>query len=298
MGINTNARFYRRKYVNQIDCLIFSARRNSWKVNQKVGKVKMKMIRLATVAALTATILTGGVQAFAEEVGRGTTDNTVSFIADEDGDEDIDIIVPGPEAPEPIDPIDPIDPDQGGSGPLRLLYVPQTFDFDTQTISVSDRSYAMVAELYSVNEGQGVIPHDSFAQVVDTRGSHEGWTLSVDLSDFQSDQDTLTGAAIEFINGEVDYESNLPNSTPSTPAGGVMVNAGGDTRMILSAEDGQGAGRTSVFWGDEDLAETGMNENIRLHVPGTTSQSARAYQAQLTWTLSSIVSDNGETVGE
>ncbi|EPH91449.1 hypothetical protein D922_02700 [Enterococcus faecalis 06-MB-DW-09] len=259
----------------------------------------MKKIRLATVAVLTSTILAGGVSAFANEVvGNGTTENSVSFRArgEEDGDGEDEVVVPGPIDPEEeIDPIDPIDPEEGGKGPLRIIYVPQTFDFGEQVISVNDQSTPMIAELYSANEGQQQIALDSFAQIIDERGTHEGWTLSVGLSDFTAeDGHTISGAALEFIDPEIDYPS-VDGTVPTAPSGISTVNAGGAGVNLLTANEGQGAGRTSVLWGDENITETGINENIRLFIPGASSQNADSYEAQLTWTLSSTVAANGET---
>ncbi|KPG68523.1 WxL domain-containing protein [Enterococcus sp. RIT-PI-f] len=252
----------------------------------------MKMIRLATVAALTTTIFAGGLNAFAEEVGFGITDNTVSFEASDAEDEDIDVEIPGgPEVPEEIDPVDPIDPEQGGNGPLRILYVPETFDFNTNTISVNDQWYDMAAEQYAANGGTSTVPYASFAQIIDTRGTHEGWVLSVNVSDFSNAAgDVLSGAALAFDGGIVEYESHLENSTPS--AHDVELAAGGAAQNILSADDGQGAGRSSVYW----MNDGEENPHIRLFVPGATSQSATEYNAELTWILSSTVAASGETV--
>lgn len=271
----------------------------------KRRRLMMKTIRLATVALLSGTILAGGISAFAEEIaGSGTTDNSVSFRArgEEDEGEEDEIIIPGPIDPvDPeveVDPIDPIDPEEGGKGPLRLIHVPQSFNFGEQVISVNDQSTPMAAEYYSINGGEGSIALDSFAQLVDERGNQAGWNLSVGLSEFSTREgDTIAGAALELIDPQVDFPS-VDGTAPTATSGTSTVNAGGAGVNLLVASEGQGAGRTSILWGDEDITETGINENIRLFIPGTTSQNADSYQAQLTWTLSSTVGDEGQTTPE
>ncbi|NMP59398.1 WxL domain-containing protein, partial [Enterococcus mundtii] len=52
----------------------------------------MKFIRLATIAALTATIFVGGITAFADEVRNVTTDGTIEFTPNED--EDLVVVPP------------------------------------------------------------------------------------------------------------------------------------------------------------------------------------------------------------
>ncbi len=58
----------------------------------------MKMIRLATIAALTTTILAGGASAFADEVRGVDTDGQVIFVPN---DEDKTVVEPTePEGPD------------------------------------------------------------------------------------------------------------------------------------------------------------------------------------------------------
>lgn len=266
----------------------------------------MKSIRLVTAAALTATILAGGVtNVFAAELRGAETDNTVTFTANEE--EEIEV---NPPVPEP--PIDPIDPPPGVTGPLTLSYVSPTFDFGQQAITTQDRDYAMIAEMQT-SAGEPV-PYVSFAQVIDTRGTHEGWTLSVDLTDFESSansDNTLTGAQIEFVAPWVAYEGADTDRTPSAATNdgdSLFLNVGQNDVVVMSANDGQGAGRSSIVWGDQtdlnDQAQTNeededvLNHAIRLHVPGSTSPDAAQYNATMTWSLSSVADGNGETIPE
>jgi len=61
------------------------------------------------------------------------------------------------------------------------------------------------------------VPHDtpyvSFAQVQDTRGSHEGWSLGISLSDFVSQEsgNVLAGAQIEFADPSIVYNNGEGN---------------------------------------------------------------------------------------
>ncbi|MBV6372590.1 hypothetical protein IGJ74_000821 [Enterococcus sp. AZ009] len=265
----------------------------------------MKSIRLVTAAVLTATILAGGVtNVFAAENRGAETDNTVTFTPNEE-----EVVINPPVIEPEIDPIDPVPP--GQTGPLTLAYVSPTFDFGEQAITTQDRAYSMIAEEQTA-DGEPV-PYVSFAQVVDTRGKHEGWTLSVDLTDFVSatSNDSLLGAQIEFVAPWVAYEGTDTDRTPSAATNNgesLFLNVGQDDVVVMSANDGQGAGRSSLVWGDQtDLnnqAESNaddedvLNHGIRLHVPGSANPDAARYAATMTWSLSSVADNEGETTPE
>lgn len=263
----------------------------------------MKMIRLATIAALTTTILAGGASAFADEVRGVDTDGQVIFVPN---DEDETVVEPTePEGPDvEIPPVGP----EGQTGPLTIAYAP-TMDFGTQVISNKDMSYNMVAEMQQLAGTEGAenkVPYVSFAQVQDTRGNNAGWDLSVTLSAFESgtQNNELRGAQIEFVSPRLQYNGNNEDNAPAIHEAGLMLDASGDKQDVLNAAEGRGAGTSSVVWGDQaaldaqlaEGAEVIENEAIKLHVPGATAKDAAIYEATLTWNLTAGVDAAGETI--
>lgn len=268
----------------------------------------MKLIRLATVAALSTTILAGGVSAFAEEARNVTTDGEATFRAydpEEDGDEGETEVV------------NPVDPEEGGpdviitpeipgsTGPLTIAKAAH-MNFGEQIISNQDQTYSMLAEWQPLTDGSGEVPYVSFAQVQDTRGTNAGWDLQVSMTEFTSStqNNVLKGAQITFNNPTVKYVGDEAN-TPSIHADGAELIPGSGSLAVMTATDGQGAGTSSVRWGNqEDLNaqfaedENGVitNDAIQLFIPGSTTKDATTYNSTLSWELTTTPgSDAGET---
>lgn len=263
----------------------------------------MKFLRLATIAALTTTAFAGGITAFAEEAREVTTDGQVEFIPNDS--EDTIVIPPGPGEPDVT--IPPVPP--GSTGPLTIAYAP-TLDFGQQVISNQDQAYNLVAEMQQLTGTEGdenKVPFISFAQVQDTRGTNAGWDLRVTLSDFTAEDtqnDTLTGSRIEFLSPQVQYLGNNQDNAPEVHNNGMMLEAGGDAQSVLSAAERQGAGTSSVVWGNQadlnaqfadDEIEVVENKMIKLHVPGATVKDAAMYTATLDWELNDVPGATGET---
>lgn len=258
----------------------------------------MKFVRLATIAVLTTTILGVGTSAaFAKEANEVTTEGQVQFRSSGAGDGELEVINPetGPDAPDvEIDPIVP-----GTTGPLSIVMAPK-MDFGTQVISNQDQVYNMVAEMANLADGTGKVPYVSFAQVQDLRGTNAGWKLHVSLSDFESESQNniLTGAEIEFVNSRIQYEGINAENAPESHSAGLKLIPGGEARPVMTANQGKGAGASSVVWGnqqalnqqfssenfdpEEDIIE---NDAIQLSVPGSTAKDATTYTATLTWEL-------------
>ena len=260
----------------------------------------MKFIRLATIAALSTTILAGGAaSAFAQEVRDVPTDGQVEFRPAGEDDGELEIINPDPEADVEIEPEVP-----GTTGPLSILKA-ATMNFGTQVISNQDQTYNMVAEMQQkagTTGDENKVPYVSFAQVHDVRGSNEGWDLKVSLSDFESQtqNNILTGAEIILVGSRIQYEGSNESNAPSAHADNLKLIPTGDAQSVMTAEEGKGAGVSSVVWGNqaelneafaaEDFdPETDVVENgaIRLFVPGSTAKDATTYKATLTWDLTS-----------
>ncbi|OTO94147.1 WxL domain-containing protein [Enterococcus sp. DIV0385] len=265
----------------------------------------MKFIRLTTVAALSATIFAGGIQAFADEptetektneVRKTTTDGQITFTP---GNDDT-IVDPGPDGPDvTIPPV--VDPDGQNKGPLTIAIVP-TMNFGSQIISTTDENYNMVAErqqLTGTTGDENKVPYVSMAQVQDTRGTNEGWELSVSLTEFQATKETqnavLKGAKITLLDPALLYSIDDVEQRPETHASGLELLPSEAAVPVMTAAAQKGAGTSSVVWGDHEAIEKQVaagadvveNDAIKLFVPGTTAKDAVTYQSTLTWELTS-----------
>lgn len=258
----------------------------------------MKLIRLATITALSTTILAGGSSAvFADEVRKVTTEGQVEFRPAGEEDGELEVIPPetGPEAPDvEIAPEVP-----GTTGPLSIMKA-ATMNFGTQIISNQDQTYNMVAEMQKlanpVTDGPTHVPYTSFAQVQDVRGSNDGWDLKLSLSAFESEtlNKTLTGAEIELVGSRIQYEGSNAANAPAAHAAGLKLIPNGAAQSVMTAEKGKGAGASSVVWGNQaelnaqfldPTKEVVENNAIRLSIPGSTAKDATTYKSTLTWEL-------------
>lgn len=261
----------------------------------------MKLIQLATVAALTSTFLAGGsTLVSAEEVRDVTTEGSIQFTAPTDEDGELEVV-------PPLDPDDEDTPDveldpevDGTTGPLSIMQA-ATMNFGSQVISNQDSTYNMVAEmrqLVGTTGDENKVPYVSFAQVQDLRGTNEGWNLHVSLTDFTSgtQNNVLTGAEIEFVEGSISYETNNAQNTPSGHQNGLKLRPNAGSVPLMTADTGQGAGAASIVWGnqrdlnqqlaDEEI-EVVENDAIRLFIPGSTAKDAATYTSTLSWELTS-----------
>lgn len=272
----------------------------------------MKLIRFATLTALSTALLSASVQAFAEEeettptpsseVSRVITDGEVSFTAtDEDGEGEDTVVNPPVDEPDvTIPPV--VGPDGENKGPLTIAYVP-TMNFGSQVISNQDQTYSMIAELQKTAEDD-LVPYVSFAEVQDTRGTNAGWNLHVKLSPFESktQNNVLTGAKITLRDPQLNYLGSNQNNRPAIHENNLELIPDAGSVPIMTAADTKGAGSSAVVWGDQkDLDRQAEDEEISivrnhaivLSVPGTTTKDATTYEATLTWELTALP-DNGE----
>lgn len=261
----------------------------------------MKFIRLATIAALSTTILAGAATTVsAEEIRELETDGQVEFRPA--GEEDEDLVVIPPVDPDGGGPDVEIDPEiPGTTGPLSIVRAPY-MNFGSQVISNQDKNYNMVAEMQQLRGTEGddnKVPYVSFAQVQDLRGSNAGWNVSVALSEFTSNtqNNVLTGAEINLFDPSIAYEGTNQENAPSAHEAELTLIPGTGAVNVMSAAEGKGANVSSVVWGnqadlnaqfeDEDV-ETVENAAIQLFVPGSTAKDATTYEATLTWELNQL----------
>ncbi|KPG71767.1 WxL domain-containing protein [Enterococcus sp. RIT-PI-f] len=256
----------------------------------------MKSHQIATAATITALALGSTQTIFAEETTETElksvqTQGTITF----ESPDGPSIIVPPVEEPDII----PEEPDET-AGPLAIVHAPN-LDFGTQEISVQDETYTMLAEKAKTKDGKEV-PYVSFVQVQDLRGSNAGWSLMVSLSDFTSDNtqnNILKGAALTFTPGVLNYSGDdisKPGFVETLEIGAkssntVVIDA--QTKVVEDKTVGEGAGVTSLVWGDQEKLnkaepdEQVLNDAITLFVPKTATKDAAEYTATLTWELTS-----------
>lgn len=261
----------------------------------------MKFIRLATIAALSTTILAGGAaSAFAQEVRDVTTDGQIEFRPANEDDGDLEVLPPETDPDAPDVEIDPEVP--GTTGPLSIVKAAH-MNFGTQIISNQDQVYNMVAEMANLADGSGQVPYVSFAQVQDLRGTNAGWDLQVSLDDFTSNtqNNVLTGAEVGLMASRIQYEGNNAENAPSNHADGLRLIPGAGAVSVMTAAEGQGAGASSVVWGNQaDLNaqfadeenEVVENDAIQLSVPGSTAKDATTYTSTLSWELTATPGDD------
>lgn len=260
----------------------------------------MKVLNLATVGLLSATILTGGITAFAEEAREVQTEGQIIFTPNT---EEETVVIPpetGPDAPDvEIEPEVP-----GTTGPLTIAKA-ATMNFGSQVISNQDQTYNMVAEMQNLADGSGQVPYVSFAQVQDTRGTNAGWDLKVSLDDFTSTSHNgvLTGAEVSLLDPRIQYEGNTATNAPTAHTSGLKLIPGAGAVSVMTAEDKQGAGSSTVVWGNQadlnaqfesDDVEVVENGAIQLFVPGSTAKDAATYTSTLSWELSDTPGEDGD----
>lgn len=262
----------------------------------------MKLIRLATITALSSTILLGTIEtAFANEVQRVTTEGQVQFTAPSEDDGPLEVIPPlGPDEDGPNVDISPEVP--GTTGPLSIMKAAK-MDFGTQVISNRDQTYNMLAEMQPLRESGELVPYVSFAQVQDLRGTNAGWDLKVSLSNFESNtqNNILTGAEITLVDAAIRYEGVNQDNAPVAHNDGLKLLPNGAAQSVMTAAKNKGAGASSVVWGNQASineqfdAENDVIENdaIRLFIPGSTAKDATTYTSTLTWELTTTPDEDG-----
>ncbi|MBK0039234.1 MULTISPECIES: WxL domain-containing protein [unclassified Enterococcus] len=252
----------------------------------------MKFIRLATIAALSTTLFAGEITAFADERRQVNTNGNIQFTPSTDEPQ---IVVP-PEN-EPDVEINPEVP--GTTGPLSIVKA-ATMNFGSQVISNQDQTYNMIAERQQKTGTTGdenKVPYVSFAQVSDTRGSNAGWDLKVSLSDFQAENTQnaiLRGAEVTLKDPQIQYTGNNQELAPAAHANNLKLIPNNTSVSVMTAEQGKGAGVSSVVWGNQadlDAQVTAEGDNIvtndaiQLSVPGASAKDATTYTSTLKWEL-------------
>lgn len=294
-----------------------------------------KTIRLLAVVALSSTVVVGSSTAFAQEARRITTEGDVTFTEGGSDGEGV-VVIPPTEPEEPGIIIPPVDPDPGNpeipnTGPLTIAYVP-TINFGERAISAQNQEYKALATEFDYYErddegnylvdsegnkivADGKTPYVQFAQVQDTRGTNEGWHLTVSMTDFVTSADTVNktidGAQINFKSGALQNEGSAEHNAQIMEHLTLIPE---QTATVMTADAGTGAGVQSIFWGNIESLETTEiekevevevedeegnitteiqhvtdilieNPYVTLDVPGSSATDTTTYTTTLTWQL-------------
>ncbi|QIK69831.1 WxL domain-containing protein [Erysipelothrix sp. HDW6C] len=223
-----------------------------------------KITRLFAALAVLLTVST--VVSADENGGSETSTASVSFIANE-----------GPTKPvNPIDPTDPVLPETDEenketemAGPLSLDVVPN-LGFGQQKITGSIETY----------ETTNLVP---YIQVTDTRGTMTGWTVSAQLTNFTSGDETIDNARLTFGNSVI-KTSNTNDTNRPTSATSVTLVSGSEAKTMMNASAGNGMGTWLNTWLANAQTDA-TNSNVTLDVE-TSQAKALAYEATINWTLS------------
>ncbi|MDF0479195.1 WxL domain-containing protein [Vagococcus sp. PNs007] len=251
----------------------------------------MKKIQFLAVATLVSTIL-GGVAVSAAEPGKGPQDldttTHVKFVQDDNGGEGGGTVEP-PKGPEGGGEV--IVPSPGGNqpsekAPLMINFAP---NFEFGEVKIQSKTIAVPAENQITDVDGKDVAH--FAEVLDNRGTHEGWNLTVTTTDFKSaegeDATTLDDASISLTNvtakGESEGKANVEsNQTINFPQTDVTV-------MTAEAKAGEGSwaanfGSAATLIEKEDKI---VNPDVKLNISAKdmAKVSAVDYTATLTWNL-------------
>lgn len=244
----------------------------------------MKAMKVALLGVILSSSVVLGGTSFAAEVGTRDTGAQIIF---EENTEIVDPVDPL-DPTNPVDPIDPIDPekpvDPGTAGPLSLDYA-SSLNFGKQKISSVDQTYFAQPQTVKYADGsEGVVP--LYTQVTDNRGTLKGWSLSVKQnSQFKAGDKELTGAKIEFLNGQVETVSESPVPSVVKSNFDLTSNGTGAVTNVMAAATDEGAGTFVYRFGDEATKA----ESVKLTVPGkTTKLKDVAYQTTLTWMLNDV----------
>ncbi|MDF0479202.1 WxL domain-containing protein [Vagococcus sp. PNs007] len=246
----------------------------------------MKKLNLVTVAVLASTMV-GGVVASAANTAPDKLDTNahIKFVQDDNNGEGGGEVEP-PELPEGGGEIEV--PTPGGNqpsekAPLMINFAPN-FEFGEVAIKAKDVSVSAINQIKN-KEGKDVA---HFAQVLDNRGTHKGWNLSLTTTEFAAkDGSKLSDATISLANvtakgtseGQATAEASQTIKFPQT-----------DVSVMTAAEKTGEGSWTASFGSDATLTtenEKSVNKSVKLNVSAKdmAKVSADDYNSTLTWNL-------------
>ncbi|NGG35309.1 WxL domain-containing protein [Enterococcus faecalis] len=170
-------------------------------------------------------------------------------------------------------------------GSLNLSYVSR-LNFGENIFSNKNEVHsASVQELKNV-DGRSTDFSQLFAQVIDNRGSLEGWKLTA-KQDTQlmtvNKQQALIGAKVSFKNTSMKTISKskypgIVNDLEFTP---------GESVIAVVASEGEGSGTWNYIFGQDISEDAGrkVSKDVTLEVPAGSVKQADEYRSTITWTL-------------
>lgn len=195
----------------------------------------------------------------------------------------------------PVDPLEPeveVDPENKpelpeNQGLLSIDFVSQ-FNFDTQSISATDKTY--YAQPQRLLNEEGEIFEDekrpNYVQISDrrTEGERIGWELSVMQSkQFSTSTGTeLVGAQLRFMNQQLATAQTGTEPTVHFPEEVILVPE--EKQILLSADESTGTGTWIYRFGNEE----NLDSSVALDVPKYSTPESTVYQTKLIWELSSV----------
>ncbi|MBO0468692.1 WxL domain-containing protein [Enterococcus plantarum] len=253
-----------------------------------------KVTGLMSIAILGAVMI-NSTSAFAETKTR-KTDAVIKFTPPGDGEGPVDPVDPtDPSIPvTPIDPTDPTKPvDPGTNGPLSLDYA-SSLSFSEQKITTKDKIYyADMQQLIDPEKGEEPYKSANYVQMTDLRGTLAGWSLSVQQNgQFKTeDGDELKGAQLQFNHGK--HATISESAAPSQVQETITLNADGtgSASNVMAAKVNEGGGTHILRFGSDDAEtpeESTIAKGVQLSVPGKSEKLLKKYATTLTWTISSI----------
>lgn len=178
----------------------------------------------------------------------------------------------------------------GNAGPLSLDYV-SNIRFNEQDEDGDDIGLVITSETKQYETASEA----PYIQVSDFTGTGNGWNVTARAERFKSsEEDTLKGATISFINGDAVSTSEDINNKPKVEQD-IELETGEESALVVSAESrtageeltsAQGIGTWLMRWfetGDE--AEGENSGKVILEVPGGTA-SEGLHTSTIHWTLS------------
>ncbi|WP_291293522.1 WxL domain-containing protein [Enterococcus sp.] len=240
------------------------------------------MKKLVTAVAFVGLGMALPISVQAAEVAAYHSNGQIIFEPNTEPTDPISPTDPDPENPiKPVDPTTPGgDPEPGTTGPLSIDFASSLY-FGTQIITSKTETYYAAPQEYVDSKGTGQ-QGPNFVQVTDNRGTESGWTLHVKQNgQFKTAEDQeLQAAQIRLKNGTIVTPSDSPK--PSHINGAITLNPNGAESLVMSAQEGEGAGTYLMSWGDSLSAAL---KSVELEVPGSTTKYATKYSTTLTWLL-------------
>lgn len=240
------------------------------------------MKKIVTAAVFVGLGMTSTITAQAAEVAAYHSNGQIVFEPNTEPTDPISPIDPDPD--NPIKPVDPTTPDgkpePGTNGPLSIDFASSLY-FGMQKITSKTEVYHASLQKYEDVAGAEQ-EGPNFVQVTDNRGTESGWTLHVKQNgQFKTAEDQeLKAAQIRLNNGTIVTPSESPK--PSNFKSAITLNPNGAESLVMSAQEGEGAGTYLMSWGDSLSAAV---DSIELEVPGSTTKYAAKYSTTFTWLL-------------